>query len=142
MTKKAYFVDGYHGGIKGHMPLGSWADVFNEMKRHPHWKISLDIEPISWEVLKNTDPISYETLQEMLKDNRPESRVEMLAGSYAQPFGWVINGESNIRHLMRGLEIIKEHFPEAIVDTYATQEPCWSSAFPQILLSLGFKRVV
>lgn len=142
MTKKAYFVDGYHGGIKGHMPLGSWADVFNEMKRHPHWKISLDIEPISWEVLKNTDPISYETLQEMLKDNRPESRVEMLAGSYAQPFGWVINGESNIRHLMRGLEIIKEHFPEAIVDTYATQEPCWSSAFPQILLSLGFKRAV
>ncbi|GIN71206.1 alpha-mannosidase [Bacillus sp. J14TS2] len=142
MTKKAYFVDGYHGGVKGHMPLGSWADVLSKMAHNPDWKIGLDIEPISWEVLKRTDPKSYQTLHTYLKDNGSQARVEMLAGSYAQPFGWVIGGESNIRHLIRGKEIIREHFPEAVVDTYATQEPCWSSSFPQILLSLGYKRAV
>ncbi|MBO0995792.1 glycoside hydrolase family 38 C-terminal domain-containing protein [Bacillus sp. SD088] len=142
MTKKAYFVDGYHGGVKGHMPLGSWADVLSKMANNPDWKIGLDIEPISWEVLKKTDPKSYQALQTYLKDNSNQARVEMLAGSFAQPFGWVIGGESNIRHLIRGKAIIQEHFPETIVDTYATQEPCWSSSFPQILLSLGYKRAV
>ncbi|MTW87668.1 hypothetical protein F3157_18800 [Virgibacillus dakarensis] len=142
MTKKAYFVDGYHGGIKGHMPLGSWADVLSKMDQYPDWKIGLDIEPISWDVLKSTDQKSYLAIHTYLKDNSIQARVEMLAGSYAQPFGWVIGGESNIRHLIRGKEIIQEHFPEALVDTYATQEPCWSSCFPQILLSLGYKRAV
>lgn len=33
--KKAYFVDGYHGGIKGHMPLGSWADVIRRLEENP-----------------------------------------------------------------------------------------------------------
>lgn len=139
-VKRAYFVDGYHGGIKGHMPLGSWADVVRRLERNPDWKLCLDIEPISWEVLRRTDPCSYDAIKRHLLDN--DGRVEMVAGSYAQPYGWVIGGESNIRHLIRGKEIIQQHFPGLIVDTYATQEPCWSSSYPQILRSLGYKRAV
>lgn len=142
MAKIAYFVDGYHGGIKGHMPLGAWADVVQQMEQHPNWKLGLDIEPISWDVLKRTDPKSYKKIKTYLKDQSTKARVEMLGGTYAQPFGWVIGGESIIRHLLRGREIIHEHFPEVRIDTYATQEPCWSSCFPQILLSLGYKRAV
>ena len=44
-----YFVDGYHGGIRGHMPEGSWQDILSAMERWPEWKISLEIEPESWE---------------------------------------------------------------------------------------------
>lgn len=139
-AKQAYFVDGYHGGIKGHMPLGSWADVVRRLELHPEWKLCLDVEPISWETLRRTDPRSYDAIKRHLND--PAGRVEIVAGSYAQPFGWVIGGESNIRHLTRGMEIVREHFPGVAVDTYATQEPCWSSSFPQILRSLGFKRAV
>jgi len=138
--KTAYFVDGYHGGIKGHMPLGAWADVLRRLEEHPEWKLCLDIEPISWDVLRRTDPASYETIRRLL-EHEP-SRVEIVAASYAQPFGWVIGGESNIRHLIRGRAIVREHFPGAVVDTYATQEPCWSSCLPQILRSLGYKRAV
>ncbi|RED39781.1 hypothetical protein [Paenibacillus sp. VMFN-D1] len=29
----SYFVDGCHGRIKGHMPLGSWADVIQPSSR-------------------------------------------------------------------------------------------------------------
>jgi alpha-mannosidase len=137
----AYFVDGYHGGIKGHMTLGSWADVIRQLENTPNWKISLDIEPISWDALRRTDPSSYAKLKRYLLDTA-EPRMEMVAGSYAQPFGWVIGGESNIRHLIRGREIIREHFPGLTVDTYATQEPCWSSSLPQILRSLGYRRAV
>lgn len=95
---KAYFVDGYHGGIKGHKPLGSWADVIRRLELIPAWKLCLDIEPISWDVLHRTDPRSYDAIRRHLLANGT-SRVEMVAGSYAQPFGWVIGGESNIRHL-------------------------------------------
>ncbi|GLX66700.1 glycoside hydrolase family 38 C-terminal domain-containing protein [Paenibacillus glycanilyticus] len=138
-AKKAYFVDGYHGGIKGHMPLGSWAEVIRRLEQNPEWRLSLDIEPISWEALRRSDPHSYDAIKRHLQAG---DRIEIVAGSYAQPYGWVIGGESNIRHLLRGKEIIEEHFPGVTVDTYATQEPCWSSSYPQILRSLGYKRAV
>ncbi|WP_179281179.1 glycoside hydrolase family 38 C-terminal domain-containing protein [Paenibacillus sp. XY044] len=140
-TVKSYFVDGYHGGIKGHMPLGSWTDVIRRLSLSPEWKLCLDIEPISWEALRRTDPRSYEWIRKHLLENGTP-RMEMVAASYAQPFGWVIGGESNIRHLIRGKEIVQEHFPGLTVDTYATQEPCWSSSYPQMLRSLGYKRAV
>ena len=50
-----YFVDGYHGGIRGHMPEGSWQDILSAMERWPEWKISLEIEPESWEYLRRND---------------------------------------------------------------------------------------
>ena len=140
--KVFYFVDGYHGGTWGHMPPGAWRDIIEAMRRHPHWKISLDIEPVSWQTLKSEDPVSYSQLQELLRDSTPAARVEMVAASYAQPFAWAISGESNIRHLARGRELVAEHFPDLVVDTYAVQEPCWTSAMPQILASFDFKRAV
>lgn len=137
---KVYYMDGYHGGIRGHMPLGSWRDILDQMKLHPEWRFAIDVEPVSWDYLKERDPIAYEELSELVKDNALASRVEIVAGSYAQPYGWITDGESNIRHLTAGLRIIKAHFPEAVVDTYAVQEPCWTSALPQILRQLGFER--
>jgi len=44
-TPTLYYVDGYHGGSRGHMPAGSWRDILNAMRSIPEWKISLDIEP-------------------------------------------------------------------------------------------------
>ncbi len=63
-------------------------------------------------------------------------------GTFSQPFGWAQGGESNIRQLLRGREIILEHFPNTVIDTYAVQEPCWASCLPQLLRSLGFTAAV
>jgi len=141
-TPTLYFADGYHGGIKGHMALGSWRDILETLRRVPDWKICIDIEPISWTYLRRRDPDSYAELKRLLSDGRVDARVEMVAASFAQPYGWVIGGESNIRHLTRGREVLREHFPGLVVDTYAVQEPCWTSALPQILRSLGYARAV
>jgi alpha-mannosidase len=137
-----YYVDGYHGGVKGHMPLGAWRDILQTLRRTPDWKLALDIEPVSWAVLRRSDPASYAELREYLADQTVDARLEIVAASYAQPFAWAIGGESNIRHLIRGREIVREHFPDLCVDTYAVQEPCWTSALPQILRSLGYTRAV
>lgn len=140
--KRLYYVDGYHGGVRGHMPLGCWRDILETLKNNPDWKLCIDVEPISWEELQLRDPAAYEELRDMLKDTSVSARLEMVSGSYGQPYGWITDGESNIRHLTFGLEEIKKHFPWLHISTYATQEPCWTSALPQILRSLRFDYAV
>ena len=131
--ERLYYVDGYHGGVRGHMPLGCWRDILETLKTNPDWKLCIDVEPISWEELQARDPAAYEELRELLKDSSVSARLEMVSGSYGQPYGWITDGESNIRHLTMGLEVMKKHFPWLRVTTYATQEPCWTSALPEIL---------
>jgi alpha-mannosidase len=140
-TPILYYMDGYHGGVKGHMPAGCWRDILSAMREFPEWKLSLDVEPSSWEVLQREDPQAYHELALYLKDNSLNSRVEMVAATFAQPYGWAISGESNIRQLQRGLQVIHEQFSETRVVTYAVQEPCWASCLPQILRSLRFDGV-
>ena len=141
-TPTIYFVDGYHGGIKGHMPAGAWRDILTVLRALPEWKISLEIEPASWTALKREDPAAYAELKAHLRDATAEARVEMLSVTFAQPYGWAVGGESNIRQLQRGLELTRAHFPEAVFKTYAVQEPCWASCLPQILRSLSFEQAV
>jgi len=139
---QAYYVDGYHGGIKGHMPLGAWTDVLQAYHLNQDWKLSIEVEPVSWEHLRDTDPVSYLAVRDVLMGSDYGKRVEIVSGSYAQPYGWTIGGESNIRQLLRGIALHREHFPNARIDTFAVQEPCWTSSLPQILKSLGYKRAV
>ncbi len=141
-TPTLYFADGYHGGAKGHMPAGAWRDILNTMRRIPAWKLGLDIEPESWDALLRDDPESYRELKAYLESPQPIPRIELLGATFSQPYGWAVNGESNIRQLTRGLEMLRRHFPKAPVETYAVQEPCWASCLPQILRSLGFTAAV
>lgn len=135
-----YFVDGFHGGIKGHMAPGSVADVLHGLEANPNWKVELEIEPISFEHLRRNEPDVFYKLKEFVEAPYDEVRVELPSAGYAQPFCWAINGESIIRQLVYGKRLIDKAFPKATVDTYAVQEPCFSSALPQLLTQLGFKR--
>jgi alpha-mannosidase len=137
-----YYMDGYHGGVRGHMPPGCWRDILSALRQFPEWKLSFDVEPASWEVVRQEDPEAYAELRTYFADNGMRGRTEMVAATFAQPYGWAISGESNIRQLQRGLAVIREHFPHTDVVTYAVQEPCWASCLPQILRSLRFDGAV
>ena len=141
-TPTLYYVDGYHGGVRGHMPAGAWRDILNAMRDLPKWKLCLDIEPASWDVLRRDDPRAYHELKSYLDRQPVDARVEVVNGTFAQPFGWANGGESNIRQIVRGREVILKHFPSVALETFSTQEPCWSSCLPQILKSLGFTGAV
>ena len=60
------YMDGYHGGIVGHMPPGSWRDILHALDTFPEWKLSLDIEPDSWVVLRERDPEAFARLSALL----------------------------------------------------------------------------
>ena len=134
--QQPYFVDGYHGGVYGHYPL-EWKTRFivEKMEQHPEWRISLEIEPETWDSVAVHTPVDYRRMQELVKS----PRVEFTNPTYAQPYAYNISGESIIRQFQYGIRKINEHFPDVEHLTYAVEEPCFTSALPQILSQLGYK---
>lgn len=52
-------MDGYHGGKYGHMPPGCLRDILQMLRDCPSWRLSMDVEPVSWELLRRRDPAAY-----------------------------------------------------------------------------------
>ena len=62
-AQQAYFIDGYHGGIYGHYPVGQTAFIAQKLRQNPSWNINIEIEPESWEVVRQRDPEGYEAFK-------------------------------------------------------------------------------
>ena len=139
--QQAYFADGYHGGVYGHYPLWQTQFIVDKLNENPHWKVNLEIEPESWDVVSEREPDSLANLRE-LYSSKSNDNIEFANPAYAQPYCYNISGESIIRQFTYGMEKIKEHFPGAEFETYSCEEPCFTSCLPQLLTSLGFKYAV
>jgi hypothetical protein len=80
-TPLLYFVDGYHGGVRGHMPPGSWRDIVTRLDTTPEWKLCLEIEPASWRALADRDIEAYTRLTQYLRVEKP--RVETIFANWS-----------------------------------------------------------
>ena len=138
-AQKAYFVDGFHGGIWGHYPQGYTSYIVEQLNKNPDWKINLEIEPETWDRAEKMDKTGYNELQSLLKQSPDLARVEYVNPTYAQPYMFNISGESIIRQFSYGMKKLKYHFPSIKFKTYSSEEPCFTSALPQILNSFGYK---
>ncbi|MEA4983144.1 MAG: glycoside hydrolase family 38 C-terminal domain-containing protein [Paludibacter sp.] len=138
-AQNVYFVDGYHGGIYGHYPL-EWKTRFitDNFHKHPEWRISLEIEPETWDSVKSGTPEDYIRLTKIVNNER----VEFTNPTYAQPYCYNISGESIIRQFQYGIAKLNNHFPDVKFNTYAVEEPCFTSSLPQLLKSFGFSYAV
>lgn len=136
IAQKPYFVDGYHGGVYGHYPL-EWKTRFitSSLEKYPEWRISLEIEPETWDSVAVRTPADYERM----KSWAVSPRVEFTNPTYAQPYCYNISGESLIRQFSYGIKKIRSHFPDVEFVTYAVEEPCFTSSLPQILKLFGYK---
>jgi len=137
-SQAIYFADGYHGGIWGHYPLWQTQFMIDKLAEFPEWKINLEIEPVTWDSVKVLTPDEYRNFQKIVSD----SRIEFTNPAYGQPYLFNISGESIIRQFELGIKTLNAHFPQLTFTTYATEEPCFTSALPQILRSFGFKYAV
>jgi alpha-mannosidase len=138
--QKAYFIDGYHGGFWGHYPVSYTSFIVAQLKAHPNWKINLEIEPETWAMAKAKDEQGYKELQALFADqNIATRRIEYVSPAYGQSYMYNISGESIIRQFAYGMEAVRQHFPTAVFTTYSSEEPCFTSALPQILKSFGYK---
>lgn len=138
-SQKAYFVDGFHGGIWGHYPIGYTSYIVEQLNKNPNWNINLEIEPETWERDLKVDLAGYRALQALMKDSSVNGRIEYVNPTYAQPYMYNISGESIIRQFAYGMSTLKKHFPNLNFKTYSSEEPCFTSALPQILKSFGYQ---
>ena len=138
-AQTAYFIDGYHGGIYGHLPPWQTAFMVEKLAQYPDWKINLELEPESWDTIAMHDPASYAAFRQLFADQSVNGRIEYINPAYGQSYMYNISGESIIRQLYYGIKKLRQHFPTAVFSTYSSEEPCFTSALPQILRSYGFQ---
>lgn len=136
-AQKAYFVDGYHGGKWGHYPPDYTQFILDNLAKYPEWKLNLEIEPETWDWVQEVDPEGYQGFIQLL-DNQGD-RIEFVNPAYGQPYLFNIAGESIIRQLGYGMRHLRRHFPSLEFLTYSSEEPCFTSALPQLLTSFGFR---
>ncbi len=140
--ERAWFVDGYHGGIYGHYPPTFTQFIVDSMRANPDWKLNLEIEPATWDFVRTNTPDAYAAFKQLAADQSVSGRIEFINPAYAQSYLWNISGESIIQQFARGMEKIREHFPDAQFATYSSEEPCFTSTLPGILKSFGFRYAV
>lgn len=138
-AQKAYFVDGYHGGKWGHFPPRYTSFMVDQLVQHPEWKLNLEIEPVTWDWVQKIDPSGYTKFAAFMTDQSHSGRIEYVNPTFGQPYLYNITGESIIRQFAYGMELLRKHFPAIRFDTYASEEPCFTSALPQILKGFGFR---
>ena len=72
----------------------------DRLEKHPDWKISLEIEPETWDTVKVRTPEDYRRFAEMTKTDR----IEFTNPAYAQAYFYNVSGESIIRHMYYGMK--------------------------------------
>jgi len=138
-AQQAYFIDGFHGGVYGGYPDNFTRFMVDQLKKHPEWKINIEIEPETWDKAKVVDSAAYNEFKILATDQSAAGRIEFINPSYAQSYLYNISGESIIRQFSYGIKKLRSHFPGAVFTTYSSEEPCFTTALPQILTSFGFK---
>ncbi|MET3977481.1 alpha-mannosidase [Mucilaginibacter sp. UYP25] len=138
-AQTAYYIDGYHGGIWGHYPDWNTRFMAELLKSNPNWKINIELEPETWARAQAVDPAAFTDFKALFADQSLNGRIEYVNPAYAQSYNYNISGESIIRQFSYGIGLVKKHFPTAVFSSYSSEEPCFTSALPQILKSFGFK---
>ena len=140
-AQTSYFVDGYHGGVFGHYPVWQTSFMMEKLNEHPGWCICLEIEPETFDSVKAWTPKAYTEFVQFVTQHNG-ALLEFTNPTYAQPYCYNISGESLIRQFTYGMARLRKHFPGLSFSTYAVEEPCFTSALPQILKQFGFRYAV
>lgn len=138
-AQTAWYIDGYHGGVWGHYPDWNTRFMADMLNKNPSWKINIELEPETWDRAQVVDPTAYADFKALFADQSLNGRIEYVNPAYAQSYNYNISGESIIHQFSYGIKKIRAHFPGAVFTSYSSEEPCFTSALPQILTSFGFK---
>jgi len=134
-AQEAWYIDGYHGGVWGHYPDWNTRFMADQLAQHPDWNINIEIEPETWARAMQVDAAAFNDFRKFFD----AGRIEYVNPTYGQPYLYNVSGESIIRQFQYGMQTLKMYFPDAEFTTYSSEEPCFTSALPQILTSFGFK---
>jgi len=131
-------LDIHHSGYLG---WGVWvtpdaperwtAETVERLMRHPHYKMGINLGAQSYQ----QNPRLARRIREWLR--MFPGRVFITAGDYAQLTACVRTGESNLRQILVGLEVIRETLG-ARPTVWTMSEPGNFAQLPQVLDDLGY----
>jgi len=109
-------------------------DALGMADRPPHVKTCINLDARAYELIAEKFP----EVAARLKKYLAEGKVELIGGTYGQPMGTTISGESNIRQLVVGRETIRKALDYEMV-TFLEEEEFTHPQVPQIALGAGFR---
>ena len=109
-------------------------DAMEMADRPPHVKTCINLDARAYEFMAEKFPEVAERLKAHLRDGK----VELIGGTYGQPMGTTISGESNIRQIVMGRNVILKALGYAMV-TFLEEEEFTHPQIPQIVSSAGFR---
>jgi hypothetical protein len=128
----SYIGIGWQLGIES--DVLSVTDAMETADREPHVKtcINLDARAIEFMAAK------FPEVAQRLKRYLAEGKVELIGGTYGQPMGTTVSGESNIRQLVIGRQTILAALGYEMV-TFLEEEEFSHPQVPQIALGAGYR---
>jgi alpha-mannosidase len=112
----------------------SVTDAMEMADRPPFAKTCLNLDARAYEFMAERFP----EVTERLKKYLAAGKVELIGGTYGQPMGTTISGESNIRQIIVGREVIQKTLGYPLV-TFLEEEEFTHPQIPQIVKLAGFR---
>jgi len=125
------------GWYKGIIPHFFREYVFEMLKKNSWLKIALELDGYTFEDAMKKAPHFIEELKKWISSGQ----LEIVDGTYSQPYAFIISGESNIRQLQYGKEATKRALG-IDVKFLLKQEAYFHPQLPQILKEMGYKGVI
>ncbi len=102
--------------------------------RPPHIKTCLEMDARAYEVIAEKFP----EVAARLKGYLAAGQLELIGGTYGQPMGTTVSGESNIRQIVLGREAIRQVLGYEMV-TFLEEEEFTHPQVPQIAAAAGYR---
>jgi len=112
----------------------SVTDAMEMADRPPFAKTCLNLDARAYEFMAEKFP----EVTERLKKYLAAGKVELIGGTYGQPMGTTISGESNIRQIVVGREVIRKTLGYPLV-TFLEEEEFTHPQIPQLVKLAGFR---
>jgi hypothetical protein len=109
-------------------------DAMELADRPPYAKTCINLDARAYEFMAENFPEVAERLKRYLK----AGKVELIGGTYGQPMGTMFGGESNIRQVVVGREIIRKVLDYDMA-TFLEEEEFTHPQVPQIAAGAGFR---
>ncbi len=112
----------------------SATDAMEMADRPPHVKTCLNLDARAYEFMAEKFP----EVTERLKTYLASGKIELIGGTYGQPMGTTISGESNIRQMTLGLQVIRKALGHEVA-TFLEEEEFTHPQVPQLATLAGFR---